>query len=84
MTQAAVSSSSNSSSLNSETETIESWFFNHSVKSENCSLEPRSGLETCPGYYKALAAAADWHVVTIGFSVMLIFMFIGMALKDKE
>ncbi|MFH1253461.1 MAG: hypothetical protein V1664_03985 [Candidatus Uhrbacteria bacterium] len=64
-------------------ESIEAWFFQNTVQASNCSLEPVRGQETCPSYYKTLATAADWHVISVVFSVIMIFAFIGMAMKEK-
>lgn len=64
-------------------ESIESWFFHSTVKVNNCSLEPKSGAETCPSYYKILSTAVDWHIITAIFAVMIVFTFVGMAVGKK-
>lgn len=67
-----------------DTESIESWFFRSAVSTKDCSMEKSSGKELCPGYYKALALAADWHVVTIFFIIVLTFFLVGMALEKRD
>jgi len=66
-----------------ETESIESWFFQSTVRASECSMTPTAGKELCPSYYKTLAAAADWHAVTALFAIILVFMFVGMAVKKN-
>ena len=73
-----------SSSEVGASESIESWFFQSTVKASDCSIQPTQGKELCPGYYKVLSAAADWHAVTALFAVVLVFMFIGMALEKRD
>ena len=63
---------------------IESWFFQTAVDTKSCSLEPVRGKEQCPEYYKLLATAADWHVVTAVFAVVLVFMFVGLAFEKRD
>jgi len=63
---------------------IEDLFFQSAVDVKNCSLEPVSGKELCPDYYKTLAAIADWHVVTIIFAVVISFMFLGLAFGKRD
>lgn len=65
-------------------ESIEAWFFQTTIKTDGCSLEPAPDKELCPGYYKVLAAAADWHAVTAVFAVILVCLFVGMAVGKKE
>jgi len=69
---------------NQEEVSIESWFFQTAVDTKSCSLEPVRGKEPCPEYYKLLATAADWHVVTAVFAVALVFMFVGAAFEKRE
>jgi hypothetical protein len=66
-----------------EAGSIEEWFFQSAVRAKDCSFESKPGRELCPGYYKALATAADWHFATIFFAVMLVCLFMGMAFGKK-
>jgi len=63
---------------------IESWFFQSTVRASDCSMEVKPGKELCPGYYKALSLAADWHAVTAFFAVIFVFLFIGLALEKRD
>lgn len=67
-----------------DTVSIESWFFQNTVRASDCSMEPAPGKELCPGYYKALAVAADWHFVTAMLAVIMVFLFIGVALEKRN
>ncbi|MFA6132301.1 MAG: hypothetical protein WC702_04580 [Patescibacteria group bacterium] len=67
-----------------ETESIESWFFQSAVRTNDCSMEQVPGKELCPGYYKTLASAADWHVVTAGLAVIIVCLFIGLVLEKRD
>lgn len=71
-------------SSESQGDSIEEWFFQSAIKASECSIEPAPGKKPCPGYYKVLAAAADWHVISILFSAVLILMFISTALKEND
>jgi len=71
-------------SATEESISIESWFFQSTIKAGDCSMEAIPSKELCPGYYKALATAADWHFVTAMLAVVMIFLFIGVALEKKN
>lgn len=74
----------NLSTSESSNQTVEMWFLQRFIKSSDCSMTTQSGKELCPDYYKALAVAADWHVVSIFFSILLIFVFLGLAMQSKD
>ena len=67
-----------------ELTSIESWFFQSTVRASDCLMEAKPGKELCPGYYKALSMAADWHAITAFFAVIFVFLFIGIALEKKD
>jgi hypothetical protein len=74
----------NSQLSDAPNQTVETWFLEHFIKSSDCSMTAQAGKELCPDYYQVLAAAADWHVVSIFFSVILIFAFLGLAMQSKD
>ncbi|HBR80316.1 MAG: hypothetical protein UX09_C0013G0015 [Candidatus Uhrbacteria bacterium GW2011_GWE2_45_35] len=67
-----------------DSDSIESLFMQAVAKQQGCSLQPSSDQDLCPSYFKTLEVAADWHVVTAMFAIVLVFMFVGLAIGKRE